>query len=202
MSGPGAPEAEAFDRRYRADPDPWRYDTSDYERAKYEHTLASLPDGPTADALELGCSNGAFTGLLAERCARVLAVDFSAEAVRLARLRTAGLSGVSVEHRDLRRGLPTGTFDLVLASEVLYYWERADVLAFCDSALGSLSPAGSLLVVNWRGDDPDAPLDGDSVHELLTERLEGELDHAVSEPRPGYVLDRWDRRTAIKPLRP
>lgn len=193
MSGPKAPESDAFDQRYRADPDPWRYDSSDYERAKYEHTLASLPAGPIEDALELGCSNGAFTVLLAERCARVLAVDFSLEAVRLAQVRTRSLSGVSVEQRDLRPGLPAGPFDCILASEVLYYWERRDVHTFCDSAIAALAPAGSLVVVNWRGDDPEAPLDGDSVHDLLRERFDGDLDHVLSEPRPGYVLDRWDR---------
>ncbi len=30
-----------FEARYRADPDPWGYTTSDYERQKYEATLAA-----------------------------------------------------------------------------------------------------------------------------------------------------------------
>ena len=50
-----------FEARYRADPDPWGYTTSDYERDKYEATLAACGDGPFADALELGGSIGVFS---------------------------------------------------------------------------------------------------------------------------------------------
>jgi hypothetical protein len=32
-----------FDRLYGQDPDPWRFATSDYERAKYAATVAALP---------------------------------------------------------------------------------------------------------------------------------------------------------------
>ena len=54
-----------FEARYRLDPDPWGYATSEYERDKYEATLAACGEGPFADALELGASIGVFTQLLA-----------------------------------------------------------------------------------------------------------------------------------------
>ena len=193
MSAPSL-EAEDFERRYRSDPDPWSYETSHYEQAKYARTLTALPASPIARALELGCSNGAFTVLLAERCAGVLAADFSAEAVKLARARTDGLAGVNVERRDLRRALPPGRFDLIVCSELLYYWRREDVLAFCEAVVDSLEPGGSLLAVHWRGADPAAPLDGEAVHQLLAERLDDRLDHDRSERQPEYLLDRWMQR--------
>lgn len=185
------PLAEDFERRYRANPDPWGYETSAYERTKYLRTLAALPPPPIAAALELGCSNGAFTELLADRCTSVLAVDFSPEAVRLARSRTAGLGGVRVAEHDLRRGLPAGRFDLIVCAEVLYYLRRDEVLEFCAAAATGLRPGGSLLAVHWRGDDPAAPLDGEAVHRLLADRLMGRLDHTHAERHPGYLLDRW-----------
>lgn len=188
-----AVEAEGFERRYRVDPDPWSYETSPYERRKYERTLAALPPGPIDDALELGCSTGAFTELLAERCARTVAVDFSFEAVRLARRRLAESRGVTIEQRDLRAGLPAGTFDLVVCSELLYYWEEADVIAFCERTVTALAPEGSLVAVHWRGDDPDAPLDGDAVHGLLHGGLADRLAHTLEKGTPAYRLDRWTR---------
>ena len=35
--------ADFFDTLYQADPDPWRFETSDYEAAKYAATIAALP---------------------------------------------------------------------------------------------------------------------------------------------------------------
>lgn len=189
-------DAETFERRYRDDPDPWGYDTSPYERAKYERTLAAIPPGPVPRALELGCSGGAFTELLASRCERVLAVDFSSEAVRLAKRRLAGTPGVTVDRRDLRSGLPSGAFDLLVCSELLYYWEEPDVIALCDRMEATLTPEGSVVAVHWRGDDPDAPLDGDRVHELLHAELAGRLAHTREGGTPEYRLDRWTRAGA------
>ena len=87
--------SERFDSRYRAEPDPWRYETSDYEREKYERTLLEVPE-VAVRALEIGCSIGVFTEMLATRCREVVAIDFSATALERARQRTLGLRGVTV----------------------------------------------------------------------------------------------------------
>lgn len=187
-----AVEAGEFERRYREDPDPWRYGSSPYERAKYDRTLAAIPGGRVGDGLELGCSNGTFSELLAPRCEHLLAIDFSPEAVRLAKRRTSRLADVTVERRDARAGLPPGRFDLIVCSEILYYWDRPDVEAFCASALRALGDRGCLIAVDWRGTDPEAPLDGPIVHGMLADALEPELIHTRSELHPSYLLDRWE----------
>lgn len=186
-------EATDFDVRYRADPDPWGYESSAYEHMKYRRTLAALPLQPVGDALELGCSNGVFTAMLAPRCESLLAVDFSAEAVCLAQRRLAEHPDVTVEQRDLRDGLPDGRFDLIVCSELLYYWEREQVLDFCHGATAILRPGGSMVAVHWRGDDPRAPLSGPAVHGILDEHLGEGFEIVLSEHQPGYLLDRWER---------
>ena len=45
------PAREHFEARYAADPDPWDFETSAYERAKYERTLAALGDRRYASGL-------------------------------------------------------------------------------------------------------------------------------------------------------
>ena len=201
MSSFTALEADDFDVRYRADPDPWAYESSPYELAKYERTLAAVPPGPIGRALELGCSNGAFTARLAPRCEILIAIDFSAEAVGLASARAGELAGVRIERRDLRDGLPAGRFDLIVCSEVLYYLGRGEVERFCERLPAALSPAGRLVAVHWCGEDPRAPLDGGEVHRALREHLDGILlrteDVRVfddSDPGREYLLGRWERR--------
>src|ERR1700685_3329297 len=60
--------AADFEALYQADPDPWGYTRSAYEREKYQATLAACGPGPFAHALELGGSIGVFSELLAPRC--------------------------------------------------------------------------------------------------------------------------------------
>ncbi len=45
-----------FDERYAKNLDPWDFETSDYERAKYVATLDALPRARYSSALEVGCS--------------------------------------------------------------------------------------------------------------------------------------------------
>jgi len=57
-----------FDALYAASPDPWAFETSAYERAKYAATLDALPARRYRRALEVGCSIGVLTRQLADRC--------------------------------------------------------------------------------------------------------------------------------------
>jgi hypothetical protein len=74
-----------FDAIYARDLDPWRFATSDYERAKYHASLAALGDRRFAAGLEIGCSIGVLTAQLAARCDRLVAVDVAEAALAEAR---------------------------------------------------------------------------------------------------------------------
>ena len=69
--------------------DPWSVDDSWYEERKRDLTLAALPRRRFRRALEVGCSIGALTARLAERCDEVLALDESEVAVAAAARRLA-----------------------------------------------------------------------------------------------------------------
>ena len=115
---------EHFEARYAADPDPWDFEGSAYERAKYERTLAALDERRYASAFEAGCSIGVFTAMLADRCDELLAVDIAQSAVEATRRRLGSRAHVGVERRTLPEQWPAGPFDLVVCSEILYYWDR------------------------------------------------------------------------------
>ena len=78
-----------FEQLYQDDADPWRVRQRWYEARKRALLLACLPQQRYRNAYEPGCGNGELTLELARRCERLLAADFSAEALLLARQKLA-----------------------------------------------------------------------------------------------------------------
>jgi SAM-dependent methyltransferase len=182
-----------FEDLYQRDADPWRFATSAYERQKYERTLAALgpADRRFRRALEAGCSIGVFTALLAPRCDELLALDASPTAVLRARERVGDFEHVRVMQRTLPEELPSGPFDLIVCSEILYYWSADLLRELLDALEAELAPGGSLLAVHWRPVTETYPLRGDDVHRILAERTT--LVHGFGERAERYLIDRYDR---------
>lgn len=67
--------------------DPWHTHSSAYERLKFEQTLASLPRPRYRRCLEVGCGAGALTARLARFCDEVVAMDCTAQALAVAKVR-------------------------------------------------------------------------------------------------------------------
>jgi predicted TPR repeat methyltransferase len=182
---------ERFERHYETSSDPWGYRTSAYEREKYAATLAALgPSRSFGRALEVGCSIGVFTELLAPRCERLVAIDFAAGALALARERLDRVENVEILHAGFPEQTPAGKWDLVVCSEVLYYLDEQTLrqaVAWLDA---QLSGGTSLLAVSWRGEGEEEPLSGDEAHDLLAEELA--RWHVLDARRGGYRLDRFD----------
>jgi SAM-dependent methyltransferase len=184
---------EHFERLAREAADPWDYATSEYEQAKYRRTLSYLP-AETGRTLELGCSVGVFTAMLAPRASQLVAVDFSPTALARARERLDEARATNVEllERKLPEGTPRGPFDTILCAEVLYYWSPELVIDGIRRIEEALAPGGTLLAVHWRHPDPRRELTGDDVHLILDEQTSLILE--ASHTEPDYLLDRWCAR--------
>lgn len=156
-----------FRERYAASPDPYGLAERWYEARKYALTVALLPRERYHAAFEPGCSVGVLTARLAARCDSLLSCDLVPGAVASARARTAGLPGVRVEQRTVPRDWPPGTFDLIVLSELLYYFGDADLNQVLRLSAGALHRGGHLLAVHWRHPAPDHPRTGDGVHLAL-----------------------------------
>jgi SAM-dependent methyltransferase len=154
----GAPDAsvprEHFDVLYEGSSDPWDLRSAWYERRKYAIT-------------EPGCSIGELTRLLAARCDSLLAFDFAQSAVDSARRAVLGMPHVAVERRALPAGLPPGSFDLIVLSEVLYYLSAPDLARTVDGMTARLDVGGDLVAVHHRARDRCYGYDGHNVHAAL-----------------------------------
>ena len=159
-----------FDDVYAAHADPWSFAASPYEAAKYAATLAALPRPRYRSGLEVGCSIGVLTRRLAERCDALLSVDVADAALVQARARTEDLPHVTVRRLRVPDEDPGGTYDLVVLSEVAYYWSPADLARALDLVARRLEPGGHLVLVHWTPVVPDYPQTGDAVHEAALAR--------------------------------
>jgi SAM-dependent methyltransferase len=160
-----------FERFYAATDDPWKFE-SDRELRKYAELLRACGDGPFGRALEIGCAIGVFTEMLAPRCTDLLAADISGIAVARARARVSRYGHVRCERRTLPAEMPQESFDLMVASDVLYYWPLPVVTGAAPMFEVYLAPGGRLVLLHWRR-RPDATLSGDEVHETLAAELGG-----------------------------
>ena len=149
------PTPKRFDLLYKLGKgDPWRTENAPYEDCKRADLLSLLRERYTS-ILDVGCGTGPLTRLLAQR-GPVLGVDASAVAIEHAR--KGGGTGVSYEAADLTNAELSGPYDLIVASEVLYYL----VPDQRDSVIGNLTRAltkgGQFVVAGGKGDDRVIPL--------------------------------------------
>ncbi len=179
---------EHFERLARESADPWDYATSEYEQGKYCTTLEYLPERP-GRTLELGCSVGVFTAMLAPRTSHLVAVDFSPTALERAADRLAGVRNVELLRRRLPEETPVGPFETIVCAELLYYWSADLVEEGVVRMEAALAPGGTLLAVHWRHPDPRRELIGDDVHAILDEATSSVLDASLTTP--DYLIDRW-----------
>ena len=182
-----------FEAVYRERDDPWNFATSPYEKEKYAATLAALPAERYRSGFEIGCSIGVLTEMLAERCDLLLAVDLSERALAIAGERLANHDHVHLARLRLPQQFPAADYDLIILSEVGYYWSYADL----DTAIAKISAAmragGTLILVHYTPYVPDYPLTGDEVHEAFNQQLTG-FHHLRGSRADRYRLDVWTKR--------
>jgi SAM-dependent methyltransferase len=183
--------AKAFEEMYRRSRDPWNFSRSDYERGRYGATLDALLRRSYRRAFEPGCSIGELTARLARRCDYVVATDVSPSAVALACERCRELGNVDVYRADLANGPPKGPFDLIVMSEVGYYFEPGMLVAIAIATAAQLEAGGEFVAVHWLGHSDDHVLGGDEVHGLLANHLP--LEWIKGRRHPGYRIDTWKR---------
>ena len=182
---------EYFDDMYARHNDPWGFDSRWYEERKRSVLLAALPRRRYRSAFEAGCSTGALTAALADRCDHVLAVDLAPAALDRARERLGPRDDVELRRAKLPAEWPEGRFDLVVLSEVAYYWGAGDLDRGLTASVASLTADGHLVACHWRHPVAEYPRSGDSVHDALAVR--SDLVRLVRHEEEDFVLEVFGR---------
>ncbi|MFI1990522.1 SAM-dependent methyltransferase [Actinoplanes sp. NPDC020271] len=183
-----------FERMYAADPDPWSFESRWYDARKHALTADALPNRRYRSAFEPGCSTGLLTARLAGRCDRLLAVDAVDAAVRTTAERLADRPHVTVRTARMPHDWPDESFDLIVLSELGYYFDDADLATLLDRTITSLEPGGDLVAVHWRWPVAEHARSGDEVHAALA-RLP-ELHRVARHEEPDFLLEVFSRDPA------
>jgi ubiquinone/menaquinone biosynthesis C-methylase UbiE len=155
-----------------------------------DRAIAALELKPGDVVADVGAGSGYFTVRLAQRVGpggRVFAADIQPEMLSLLRARLARerLSNVEpVLSTDTDPRLPPRSFDLILMVDV--YHELAQPQVILSKLLTSLKPAGRLVLLEYRKEDPAVPIRPEHKMSVADARLELEAE--------GFQLDRVDRR--------
>jgi predicted TPR repeat methyltransferase len=180
-----------FEQMYRHHADPWEFESSPYEQRKYAVTVASLPRSRYRSAFEPGCSVGVLTELLATRCDGLLSSDIIPSALQRAEARLRKNRHVRFQERSIPDQWPSGPFDLVVLSEIAYYFDLTDLRCVMACVMDSTDPGAHVVGVHWRG-ETNYPLTGERSHQIIGET--SVLVTVVHHIEEEFVLDIWERR--------
>jgi LmbE family N-acetylglucosaminyl deacetylase len=182
-----ATDPSYFEALYAATDDPWGLADRFYERRKRAAVVAALPRERFRRVFEPGCANGLLTEQLARRTDEIIAWDVVTSAAHRTAERLCRFGNVVIEARGIPAEWPTGSFDLIVLSEVGYYSPDLGVLkARIDT---SLAPDGLLLACHWRHSAPDHPQTAEAVHLAIGAGLVSVVSHAEDD----FLLDVWSR---------
>ena len=196
-----------FESTYAEHEDPWNFDGSPYERHRYDLTVAALTRPRYRRCFEPGCSIGALTERLAEFADEIVACDPSPSAAARAAERLDRRTGVTVEVGSIPQWWPGGTFDVLVFSELGYYWDLGELDSLTARLHTLLRPGAHLVAVHWLGESPDHLLSAEQVHDTLRNRFgPSAFRHVSDDPAAwnaahdeshadaGFLLERWELR--------
>jgi SAM-dependent methyltransferase len=158
---------EEYERRFRQEGDFWNFERSPYERAKRQATVEACGPQLRYRTLELGAANGVLAEALVARTQALVAIEGTPTAAAMARDRLARFGGVEVIHGLIPGDVPPGPYDLIVASEILYYLDDESYRLTLEGLESWLAPGGRLVAVHWRPLGPERPRSAQSVHEAL-----------------------------------
>ncbi|WP_373443273.1 SAM-dependent methyltransferase [Sphingobium sp. Z007] len=174
--------------------DPWDLESSAYERDKYAHSIRALAGRRYELGFEVGCAKGVLTQALAPHCDALVAIDVSETALEAARERCAAFDHVSFGRMVFPGQAPMGSaFDLIILSEVAYYWDDEDIIHAARWIAAHVVRGGDILLVHWTG-DTDYPQSGDDAVRKLSEALGPAIAVIAAERLAHYRLDLWRAR--------
>lgn len=166
--------------------DPWNFRTSAYERAKFDATMATLSLRCYRHVLEIGCGNGELAKRLFQICESYVGLD----AVEIAIEEAKKAIPLGEFHQCfLPDRLPDGTFDLIVASEILYFLDEHGIVDIARQIVRRW-PNAEIIAVNFL-EATDNELGGDTAAELFGAALADGFRGVTATRTDRYRIDHF-----------
>src|ERR1019366_5462283 len=175
-------DSDGFELKFQDNIDPWNYTASPFEHFKRDVLLRACGCRTYGRGLELACAIGETTRYLARRCLRLLAVDSSPTALREAERRLQGMRRVTLQQMRLPRETPSGPFDLIVASEIVYYLTPRELFELLHRVDAALAPGGRIVVLDHCRPFDDAAQLPELAHRRVRMKLQKTM-HVVFHQR-------------------
>ena len=99
------------------------------------------------------------------------------------------LSNVDLALSTLPQAPPPGRFDLIMLSEVLYYFDRDGVRDMAATVVRMARDDADIMLVHWLGPTPDYPLDGETAVRAFLAAIAAKVTVIRQTRTPDYRLD-------------
>ena len=148
-----------FEHKYATHGDYFGYQNNPYELTKYERTLELVKQWrrKRESALEIGCSVGVFTAMIAPEFDELVATDIASEALALAKTQVAGKGSVSYVQSDVISLSLGRKFDMIFCAEVLMYVREKDASLACRILDAHLADNGLIIEVSQQDREDGKP---------------------------------------------
>jgi 2-polyprenyl-3-methyl-5-hydroxy-6-metoxy-1,4-benzoquinol methylase len=144
--GCGAADFESVYSRSRRDA--WHYTENPFEKTRFDLVVEALAGMVVGKALEVGCAEGHLTRRLAGLAHQLTACDIVDAALERARDHCRELPNVQFLKIDVRTHWPDEVFDLVIYSDVLYYFSKPEIKRVIHDSAEHVGDGGHLLFAN------------------------------------------------------
>jgi hypothetical protein len=180
---------EFFENKYSENSDPWNFATDSYELQRYNTIYNAISHQRYQNVFEPGCSIGVLSEKLSLIADHVQAFDISSRAVEIAKSRCFKLKNVTVRCTSITKEIPLPKTDLIIISEIGYYFEKLDLERILKRLLMSCDKEVVIVASHWLGNSKDHLLSGDEVHETINS-ISG-LSLELHLRCDAFRLDRW-----------
>ena len=185
-----------FEHKYRRHGDYFGYRTNPYELEKYERTLNLMREWRRGrgSALEIGCSVGVFTGMIAGEFDKVVATDIAKEALSIAAGQVGGAGDVSYVQSDLISLNLEKSFDIVFCAEVLMYVRESDAAKACAALDRHLATNGLIIEVSQQDREAGKPKFFHGWDQVLGQYFRVAHRQQFDDPVRPYEIVAYERR--------
>lgn len=185
----GIHSGDGFTRHSPTDPQTRWALSAEHERLRHQSIMSALPRRYYAHAFEPGCGAGELTAQLVKTCGRVSAIDVLPDKVARARARCAPWGSADIRCADLRDHMPEKPVDLMVFSELGYYFSAPELIDIARNLVNRMTPGGEFIAAHSLNPEMDPVLHADAVHCQLLANLP--LRWVTGERHGGLRIDRW-----------